>query len=85
MPGISKKTPLPHWQKVMNKAGWSTAQDVAVATGLSHGAAHNVIFGGRKKLAAQTVLKIAQAARINPSILLADIVKYTDSHHNLAS
>lgn len=76
MAGISKKTPLPHWQKIMDKAGWHNASEMARAAKLPVGTAHDAIYG-RKKPSSETILKVAKAARLDPGVILVDIFKYT--------
>lgn len=79
MAGISKKTPLPHWKKVMEQAGWETAAEMARDLNLPNSTAHCIVYGERNPKA-DLVYKIAKAARTDPSILLADILKYANKH-----
>lgn len=82
MSGVSKKIPLPHWQKLMDEAGWSNAQDVARATGLPNTTIARVI-NGEVTPSYDTVNRIARAASISPhDILVADFnykVGFADS------
>jgi len=75
MAGVSKKTPQAHWQKVMDAAGWSTAQDMAKASDISHSVAHNIIFGAVTP-SPETILKIAEAAGVKPKDIADDIFQY---------
>lgn len=72
MSGVSKKTPLPHWQKIMDQCGWLTAADVSRAAGLSKQTVHRVIYG-EVTPSYETIMKIAKAAKASPKdILYAD-------------
>lgn len=75
MAGVSHKTPLPHWQRLMDKAGWTTATQMARAAGLSIGTAHFVVYGDVIPKN-DTILKIAKAACIPPEDIAADIYRY---------
>lgn len=78
MPGVSKKTPLPHWQRVMDKASWLTAADMARSTNLSAGNCHRIIFGDITP-SNETILRIAKASGIPAQDIASDIVAYAFS------
>jgi len=75
MAGVSKKTPLPHWQRIMNDAGWVNAQEMARACGLPYSAVHQTIHGVNTP-SIKTVLKIAKASGKKPDEICADIYRY---------
>ena len=76
MPGVSKKTPLPHWQKVMDKAGWLTVADMAKALHLPDSTVRMTVHGDRNP-SNELILRIAQAAKLNPEDIALDVFRYT--------
>ncbi len=75
MPGVSKKTPLPHWRRVMERAGWLTASDVARAARIPNDTAHRTVYG-KTTPSLETILKIAEAANVHPEDIARDVVRY---------
>jgi predicted transcriptional regulator len=75
MSGVSKKIPLPHWQKVMDQAGWDTASDIAKATNIPVSTVHDAIYG-RKNPSNETIIKIATVANVRPEDLAAEVFNY---------
>lgn len=56
MAGVSKKTPLPCWQFVMDNAGWETAAEMSRAMSIPESTCRSYIYDGvvpsMKKIAA---------------------------------
>ncbi len=75
MPGVSKKTPLPHWQKVMDHAGWLSATDISRTAHLPVSTVYAVIYGS-KTPSDETILRIANAAKLPVEDIASDVFAY---------
>lgn len=75
MAGVSKKQPLPYWQRIMDVAQWGNVMEVSRATGLPHSHIHQ-IFHGKIRPSNEAILTIAKAAKIPAEDIVLAAFRY---------